>query len=63
MFALAVPRHFTQQHLHVLADVAQRFSDDAFRATLRDAGDIATLRALLLAPTRAAAPAPAETTG
>ena len=35
MFALAVPRHFTQQHLHVLADVAQRFSDDAFRAALR----------------------------
>ena len=63
VFALAVPRHFTQQHLHVLADVAQRFSDDAFRAALRDAGDIATLRALLLAPTRAAAPAPAETTG
>jgi PTS system nitrogen regulatory IIA component len=58
VFALAVPRHFTQQHLHVLADLALRFSDATFRGALRDARDIAELRALLLAP----APVPAAAT-
>lgn len=62
VFALAVPRHFTQQHLHVLADLALRFSDAAFRDALRGAGDIAALRALLLAPGPAAAATPFATT-
>lgn len=48
VFALAVPKHFTQQHLHVLADLAQRFSDAGFRDALRNARDITELRAVLL---------------
>lgn len=62
VFALAVPRHFTQQHLHVLADLASRFSDAGFRAALRSAPDIAALRDVLLAPAPAAAPAPLAVT-
>ena len=50
VFAMAVPRHFTQQHLAVLSDLALRFSDTAFRAALRGAPDIDALRRLLLAP-------------
>jgi len=50
VFALAVPRHFTQQHLHILADLALRFSDEDFRAEVRAARDINALRRLLLAP-------------
>ena len=55
VFAMAVPRHFTHQHLSVLSDLASRFSDEAFRTALRTTGDIAALRALLLAPARAVA--------
>ena len=58
-----MPRHFTQQHLHVLADLALRFSDAAFRAALRDAPDIAALRDLLLAPAPAPQPTPVEAAG
>ena len=54
VFAMAVPRHFTRQHLQVLSDLALRFSDAAFRAAIRDARDIAALRRLLLEPVAAA---------
>ncbi len=48
VFAMAVPEHFTQQHLQLLAELAEQFSDAAFRAALRAAPDAASLRALLL---------------
>ena len=53
VFAMAVPRHFDREHLQVLADLALRFSDPAFRTALRDARDITALRLLLLVPATA----------
>jgi PTS system nitrogen regulatory IIA component len=48
VFAMAVPRHFTQEHLQLLAELAQRFSDADLRVALRGAGDARALRRLLL---------------
>ena len=48
IFAMAVPEHFTQQHLQLLSELAERFADAGFRAALRSAPDIASIRALLL---------------
>jgi PTS system nitrogen regulatory IIA component len=48
VFAMAVPEHFAQQHLQLLAELAERFADPEFRAALRAAPDAAALRALLL---------------
>ena len=53
--AMAVPEHFVQEHLHRLAEVAERFSDPAFRAALRAAGSPAELYRLLAAERPAAA--------
>lgn len=39
LFALAVPEHFTQQHLVLLAQLAEMFADEGFRARLRAAPD------------------------
>ncbi|MDB6164461.1 MAG: phosphoenolpyruvate-dependent sugar phosphotransferase system, 2 family protein [Xanthomonadaceae bacterium] len=50
VFAMAVPEHFTQQHLQLLSELAQRFGDAGFRSALREAPDAAALRATLLAP-------------
>ncbi len=50
VFAMAVPEHFTQQHLQLLAELADRFADPGFRAALRAAADADALRALLLTP-------------
>lgn len=47
VFALAVPEHFTQQHLQLLAELSERFSDADYRAALRAAPDIDALHALL----------------
>ena len=47
VMALSVPAHFTHQHLQLLAEVAERFSDSDFRAALRAAPDAASLHALL----------------
>lgn len=47
VFALAVPEHFSSQHLLLLSQLAEMFSDAAFCAQLRDAPDSATLYALL----------------
>lgn len=55
VFAMAVPEHFTQQHLQWLAELAERFADADFRAALRAAPDVATLRSLILARPAAAA--------
>ena len=48
VFAMAVPEHFTQQHLQLLSELAERFADPDWRAALRAAPDAAALRALLL---------------
>lgn len=48
VFVMAVPRHFTQQHLQLLSQLAGDFTDPAFRTALRDAADLDTLRTLLL---------------
>jgi PTS system nitrogen regulatory IIA component len=48
VFAMAVPEHFTQQHLELLSELAERFAEPGFRAALRAAPNAADLRALLL---------------
>ena len=48
VFAMAVPQHFTQQHLELLSGLAERFADAAWREALRAAPDAAALRRLLL---------------
>jgi len=48
VFAMAVPEHFTQQHLQLLAELAEQFADAGFRDALRAAPDVGTLRNLLL---------------
>ena len=53
VFAMAVPEHFTQQHLQLLAELAEVFADASFRAALRAAPDAETLRRVLLDPARA----------
>lgn len=47
VFALAVPQHFTNQHLLLLSQLAEMFSDTAFCERLRAAPDSASLMALL----------------
>ena len=48
VFALAVPDHYTHQHLMLLSELAERFSYERFRAALRNAPDAQAMRALLL---------------
>lgn len=48
VFAMAVPEHFTQQHLQLLSELAERFADAGFRDSLRNAPDINALRVALL---------------
>ena len=48
VFAMAVPVHFTQQHLQLLSELAERFGDPGFRTVLRAAPDAGALRAVLL---------------
>ncbi|HEY0178472.1 MAG TPA: PTS sugar transporter subunit IIA [Dokdonella sp.] len=45
--ALVVPAHFTDQHLKLLAELAELFSDTSTTAALRSAPDADTLLALL----------------
>ena len=45
--ALIVPAHFTDQHLKLLAELAEIFSDPATTAALRNAPDAPALRRLL----------------
>lgn len=47
VFALAVPQHFTHQHLLLLAEIADMFGDEAFRERLRNAADGGALYRLL----------------
>ena len=39
VFALLVPEHYTDEHLQILAELASRFSDEAFCQSLRDTND------------------------
>ena len=48
VFAMAVPEHFTLQHLQLLSELAERFADAAFRSALRHAPDVDALRDALL---------------
>lgn len=48
VFAMAVPDHYTHQHLMLLSELAERFSDARFRAALRGAPDAQSMRKLLL---------------
>jgi PTS system nitrogen regulatory IIA component len=54
VFAMAVPDHYTHQHLMLLSELAERFSDERFRAALRNAPDARAMRALLLDQTPSA---------
>lgn len=47
VLALAVPADFAHQHLQLLADIAERFSNPALRQALRLAPDAATMHTLL----------------
>ncbi len=55
VFALIVPEHFTQQHLQLLSELAERFADADYRDALRRADDGDALLRLLSAPPPAAA--------
>ncbi len=48
VFAMAVPDHYAHQHLMLLSELAERFSDTRFRTALRKAPDARAMRALLL---------------
>ncbi len=47
LFALAVPQQCTTDHLKLLADIAEKFSDDELLAQLRAASDAAEMAQLL----------------
>ena len=47
IFALAVPEHFSNQHLLLLSQLAEMFSDIGFSTRLRHAPDSTSLYALL----------------
>lgn len=50
VFAMAVPAHYTHQHLMLLSELAELFSDATIRSALRSAGDAAALRQVLDLP-------------
>jgi PTS system nitrogen regulatory IIA component len=47
LFALAVPEHCTGDHLKLLSQIAELFSDEPFLQKLRDASDCSELLQLL----------------
>ena len=53
IFGLLVPEHSTQAHLETLAQLAERFADDALCARLRNANTAETLLRILCEPTTA----------
>jgi len=55
VFALLVPQHFTQQHLQLLSELAERFADADYRDALRRADGAGALLRLLAEPPRPAA--------
>jgi PTS system nitrogen regulatory IIA component len=52
VFAMAVPAHYAHQHLMLLSELAEMFSDSAVRAALRAAKDDAALKQILDDPQR-----------
>ena len=50
---LLIPDHVTQQHLEILSEIAEMFSDESFRHALAEAPDAQTVHARLItwAPT------------
>lgn len=46
LFVLLVPEQATEEHLQILSELAQRFSDRAFREALQAAPDAATVLSL-----------------
>lgn len=49
LFVLLVPEQANEQHLQILSELAQRFSDRAFREALGGAADAASVRTLFIA--------------
>ncbi len=45
---LLIPDHVTQQHLEILSEIAEMFSDEAFRNVLATSPDTATVHARLI---------------
>ena len=45
---LLIPDHVTQQHLEILSEVAEMFSDEAFRTVLATAPDAAAIHARII---------------
>ncbi len=56
VFAMAVPAHYTHQHLMLLSELAELFSDAGIRAALRAADDEAALKQILDHPHQARSP-------
>ena len=46
LFVLLVPEQATEEHLQILSELAQRFSDRSFREKLQNAADAAGVLAL-----------------
>lgn len=55
IFAMAVPAHYTHQHLMLLSELAEQFSDESFREALRRAPDATALHDLLGGASQASA--------
>jgi PTS system nitrogen regulatory IIA component len=47
VFAMLVPEHATEQHLQILSELAQMFSDERLRNELLAAGDLQSVHRLL----------------
>ena len=45
---LLIPDHVTQQHLEILSEIAEMFSDEAFRTVLTTAPDAASVHARII---------------
>ncbi|HCE10875.1 MAG TPA: PTS sugar transporter subunit IIA [Oxalobacteraceae bacterium] len=45
---LLIPDHVTQQHLEILSEIAEMFSDEAFRTVLATAPDAAAVHARII---------------
>ena len=53
VFAIAVPAHYTHQHLMLLSELAEMFSDPDIRQALRDAPDAQALQRIINDPQQA----------
>lgn len=55
VFAIAVPSHYTHQHLMLLSELAELFSNEAIRQALREARDARQLHQIITLPPPASA--------